>query len=164
MRNTTLVLSILSSGLVGGLMYGWTASVLPGLRHVNDTTYLTTMQTINRKIINPAFTIPFTITPIILAIAAVVFFRAGDARRGWLLASATATYVLGVVVVTVGGNIPLNNELDAFELSTASEAALPGMRREYEGPWNTWHYARTAASVIAFALSAVAAIVESEGN
>lgn len=158
MNDAMALLSILSTGLVAGLMYGWTTSVLPGLRHVDDRTYLTTMQTINRRIINPAFTVPFTITPVILAVAAVVFFNAGQTRQGWLLATSAATYALGVIGVTVGGNIPLNNDLDTFDLHVATDETRDQQRRRYEGPWNRWHYARTAASVGALTLAATAAI------
>ena len=164
MNNTMLLLSILLTGLVGGLMYGWTVSVLPGLRAVDAPTYLNTMQTVNRKIINPAFTVPFTATPFVLAVASVVLFRSGDSRRGWLLASSALIYLVGVVGVTVGGNIPLNNKLDVFELAGATDAALADLRQHYEGSWNAWHYARTVASVLTLIVCSVAAIVEAEGS
>jgi uncharacterized membrane protein len=54
--------------------------------------------------------------PLVLGGAAIMQFRTGDHRRGWLLASATATYVIGVLGVTIGRNVPLNDALDAFDL------------------------------------------------
>lgn len=164
MKDLSLFTAILFSGMIGGLMFGWTVSILPGLRKVSDLTYVSTMQTINREIINPGFTIPFTITPVVLAVAAFVHFRSGQTRRGWLLASACATYVIGVIVVTVGGNIPLNNTLDEFDISAATSDALSAQRADYEGPWNAWHYARTSASMVALALSAAAALVVAESE
>lgn len=164
MKQTLLLLSIISSGLVGGLLYGWTVSVLPGLRRITDTNYVSTMQSINRQIINPLFTIPYIIAPAILAVAAVVHFRAGQNRRAGLLASASVTYLVGVIGVTFGGNIPLNNTLDAFDLGSSGANAITSVRSHYEGRWNSWHYARTVASVVAFSLTTAAAVAAGEAD
>ncbi len=158
-QNALLGASILATGLMSGLWYGWAVSVIPGTRRVPDGTYITTMQSINRAIINPAFVVPFMGIPALLAGASVVQFRAGDSRRGWLLAGATATYVLGVLGVTVGGNVPLNDALDAFDLPDADERAVGIRRRTYERPWNRWHYLRTVGNMGSFALVSAAAIV-----
>ncbi len=151
--------SIVATGLMAGLWYGWTVSVIPGTRRVPDATYIATMQNINRAIINPAFIIPFMGIPVLLAGASIVQFRAGDSRRGWLLAGATATYVVGVLGVTIGGNVPLNDALEAFDLNGSSEQSIANRRRTYETPWNRWHYLRTAANIGSFTLAATAAIV-----
>lgn len=161
-RTILLSSAVIGAGLVAGLFYGWAVSVNPGLRRVSDTTYVTTMQNINRAIINPLFLIPFLGIPVILAAATVSQFRAGDTRRGWYLASATAVYLLGVLGITVGGNIPLNNALDSFDLATASEQALATRRKTYETPWVRWHNVRTVASVMSFSLAAVAAIISAD--
>jgi uncharacterized membrane protein len=97
--------------------------------------------------------------PALLAGASVVQFRAGDTRRGWLLAGATATYLVGVLGVTVGGNVPLNDALDAFDLPDADERDVSTRRRTYERPWNRWHYLRTVGNLGSFALVSAAAIV-----
>ncbi len=162
MRNASLYVSILLSGLTGGLMFGWAVSVLPGLRSVADSTYVSTMQNVNREIINPGFVIPFIITPFILAIASLVHFRTGQPRRGWILAAAGATYVIGVLGITGLGNVPLNDALDDFELGTATVEAISARRHSYEDPWNRWHYLRTAASMIVFAATTAAALVTME--
>jgi uncharacterized membrane protein len=156
--DTLLGTSIIATGLMSGLWYGWTVSVIPGTRRVADTNYVDTMQHINRAIINPAFIIPFMGIPILLGVAAFVQFRSGDARRGWFLASAAGTYVIGVLGVTVGGNVPLNDALDAFDLAGSNDQAVGDRRRSYETSWNRWHYLRTAANVGAFALAAAAAL------
>ncbi len=153
---------IATSGLVAGLLFGWLVSVLPGLAKVSDRAYVTTMQSINREIINPWFLIAFVGTPFVLALAAVAHFAAGEARRGWWLTAAAATYVIGVVGVTAGGNIPLNDELDAFVLDDASESDLAVRRSTYERSWNRFHTVRTLASVVAFALATVPALTDAD--
>lgn len=158
-KNALLGGSIVATGLMSGLLYGWAVSVIPGTKRVTDIAYISTMQSINKSIINPAFIVPYMGIPLVLAGAAVVQFRTGDNRRGWILAGATATYVVGVLGVTIGGNVPLNNALDAFQLSSSSDSSIASRRQSYETPWNRWHYLRTAASVGAFALTSAAALV-----
>ena len=158
-RALTLVASLVSSGLIAGLFFGWMVSVIPGTSVVDDRSYIVTMQNINRQIINPAFVITFVATPAVLAIAAMVHFRAGQTRRGVLLAAAAATYLLGVIGVTAGGNIPLNDALEAFDLNEASFTETNERRTSYESPWNKWHNLRTFASVAALGLTALAGTV-----
>ena len=151
--------SVIGTGLVAGLLYGWAVSVIPGTTRVGDRTYVETMQDINRAIINPAFIIPFIGVPLALGAASVLHLRTGDARRGWLLASGTGTYLIGVLGVTVRGNIPLNDALDAFDLPDAADDALSDRRHTYERPWNRFHRLRTTAGVVSFGLAAAAATV-----
>ncbi len=154
--------SIVGTGLMAGLLYGWAVSVIPGTTRVGDHTYVETMQDINRAIINPAFIIPFMGVPLALGAASILHFRTGDTRRGWLLASATGTYLVGVLGVTIRGNVPLNDALDAFELPAAASDDLSERRSTYERPWNRFHHLRTAASVISFGLAAAAAVVTAD--
>jgi len=88
--------------------------------------------------------------------------RTGDTRRAWLLAGATGTYLVGVLGVTVGGNIPLNDALDAFDLPAARDGDLADRRRTYERPWNLFHGLRTAAGAVSFGLAAAAAMVAAD--
>ena len=148
--------STLSSGLTAGLFFGWAVSVIPGTAKVSDRNYVATMQSINVAIINPLFMLFFLGTAVVLAAGAVVHHRDGQTRRGWLLVAAAATYALGVIGVTAARNVPLNNQLAAFVLDGASEVAVSERRARYEGPWNTWHYIRTVANIVAFCLSIAA--------
>jgi len=154
-----LGVSIIATGLMSGLWYGWAVSVIPGTRRVADANYVDAMRHINRAIINPAFLVPFIGIPLLIVVAAVVQFRSGDARRGWLLAVAAAVYVVGVLGVTARRNVPLNDALDAFDLEGSDADAIGVRRRTYEAPWNRWHYVRTGANVVSFVLAATAALV-----
>ena len=121
------------------------------------------MQHINREIVNPAFVMPFMLTPALLGAAAIAHARAGEHRRAWFLAGAAITYLFGVLGVTAGGNVPLNNTLDSFDASAVTADVLGSIRQNYETRWNQWHSLRTAASVLAFTLATVAATI-SEGD
>ena len=158
-RTLLLVASVLSSGLMAGLFFGWAVSVIPGTKVVGHRSYVTTMQSINREILNPVFIVAFVITPFVLAVAASVDFRAGNTKTAGVLTAVAVTYLVGVIAVTAGGNVPLNDALDTFDLSSASAAELRSRRVSYETPWNRWHNLRTVASIASFALVAYASVL-----
>lgn len=153
-----LVAAIVAVGLVAGFLGGWAVSAVPGLRRVDDRTYVATMQSVNRAILNPLFLVPFMSAMVLPAAAAVVAFMAGRPTRAWLLVAATATYTLGVFAVTAAGNVPLNNELDRFDAAAADEAGLSRMRHHYEDRWNRLHTIRSLLNLLAFGLATVAAL------
>jgi len=163
-RVVLVAAGLISSGLVAGLLYGWLVSVIPGTLRVDDDGYVQTMQRINVAIINPAFLLPFLGTPFILAAAAFATHRAGDHRRAILIGWAAAVYLVGVIGVTLGGNVPLNDQLDRFDLASAVGDQIEGARTGYEGPWNRWHRIRTIASIAAFAMTAVATLLEADAE
>lgn len=154
-RAIVLVTVLVAAGLSAGLLFGWLVSVIPGTARVDDHVYIHTMQEINVGIINPAFLVPFLLTPVGLLGAAALEYRAGNSRRGVALASAAGLYLVGVLGVTLGGNVPLNNTLAEFDLAAASTDAIAAQRHTYEGSWNRWHQVRTVAAVGAFALATI---------
>lgn len=158
MQTTLLLLSICSAGLVAGLLYGWMVSVLPGLARTDDQTFVSSMQAINRAIINPAFVIIFLVAPVIFAASAVVSWRAGEVRRAVWLGAGACIYLVGVLGVTFASNVPLNNKLDGFDLATANAEALANQRAAFEAPWTRWHAVRTAMSAAAMVSVAVAVV------
>lgn len=157
--DVTLIAALLASGLMAGLWFAWVVAAIPGLRLVADRTYVSTMQSINREILNPAFLGTFMGTALVLILAAIVAFRSGRTARGWWLAGAAALYVVGVLGVTVRGNVALNDRLEAFSLDEATDDAVAEQRHTYETAWNRWHNVRTVASTVSFAMAAMATLV-----
>jgi len=145
-----------SSGLMAGLFYAYACSVNPGLGRLSDAGYLAAMQSINRAILNPVFLIVFMGAVLILPIGAYQVFGRPASLPFHLLLAASIVYIVGVFGVTMAANVPLNDRLDAFNLSTASPETLTHMRTEFEGPWNAWNLVRTIAAILAFLLAALA--------
>lgn len=161
-EHVALVAGLVSTALASGTFYGWRVSVIPGTRQVDDHTYIHTMQHINLRIINPGFLVPFLVTPLLLGVAAVLSYRSGNTGRSVTLGVAAVLYVAGVLGVTAGRNVPLNNSLAALDVDASSATELASARRAYEQPWNRWHAVRTAAGVVAFAIAAAAPLVSAE--
>ena len=153
-KSLTLFTAAILTGLSAGLFYAWQISVIPGTRKVIDITYLETMQSINREILNPTFYMIFFGCLILLAISAIQQYNIGITF--WFLLGATLTYLLGTFGVTVFGNVPLNDTLDAMDLAGLAEGEAKEFRHFYEQKWNRFHLIRTAFSVLSFLLSVLA--------
>jgi len=66
--------------------------------------------------------------------------------------------LIGTIVVTFFGNVPLNNALDAIKLNEISVEDLKLTRTAFESSWNNLNLVRTLSSLVALLLFLVAAI------
>ncbi len=69
-----------------------------------------------------------------------------------LLLIASVIYLLGVFIITIKGNIPLNNLLDKSDLEGFSIEDASKLRNEIETKWNNFNLIRTITSSISFIL------------
>lgn len=152
----TLFIAVILTGLSAGFFYAWEVSVIQGTKMVSDKTYLETMQSINRAILNPAFMIVFMGTLFLLAGSSYLQYRNGVSLSFWFMLTATIVYVVGTFGVTVGGNVPLNDALDALDLNQLDAEAMKNFRTSYEGKWNQLHRIRTVFAVVGFVMSLLA--------
>ncbi|MBO0947037.1 anthrone oxygenase family protein [Fibrella forsythiae] len=146
-QTIVLACAALTCALVAGLLFAYACSVNPGLNRLPDTAYVLAMQSINRKIQNPLFFSTFLGTALLLPVAAYMHYQPPLTPRFWLLTAAAATYLVGVIGITVGGNVPLNEALDAFSVDSATAQQIAESRNSFETPWNTLHTIRTVAAV-----------------
>ncbi len=155
LRTLIMFSAVLFTGLSAGLFYAWSVSVIPGTQQVADQTYLQTMQSINRKILNPAFFLVFFGSMVLLCAASIYEFHANKGGF-WFFLAASITYLIGTVGVTGLGNVPLNEQLDVLKLGETQSEALAAFRSFYEENWNRLHLIRTIFAVVAFVLSILA--------
>ena len=160
--NLLLVFTATTTALMAGLFYAWSVSVTPGLAHVTDWEYIAAMQAMNRAILNPVFFAAFMGTLFLLPVSTYMHYAQPLSARFWFLLSATVVYAVGVFGVTIVGNVPLNNALDAFPLATASDADVTARRLSFEGPWNSLNTIRTYAAVLAIVLVILACLSPKE--
>ncbi len=149
----------LITGLSAGLFYAWAVSVIPGTLKISDQAYLETMQSINRAILNPAFYLIFFGSLVLIFFSAFQYYQIGATTRFRLLLAAALCYAIGTFGVTVFGNVPLNESLDALQLGEFSLEEMASTRDGYEGKWNRFHYLRTVFSVLSFMLALLAAFI-----
>ena len=143
------VILILLTGLSAGLCFTWSNAVTTGIGKLDDLSYLSAFQQMNRSIINPLFIIVF-FGPLFAGLLNIYQYSNESSTRIWLLNIAVAVYFFGVIVITIFGNVPLNEILDKTDLATASLEDLQQLRERFETKWNRLHLIRTIASAISF--------------
>ena len=151
-QNLTLFLAVLLSALIAGLFYGYSCSVNPGLGRLADVEYLKAMQSINRAILNPVFFMSFMGTLIVLPICTWLKYTEPPSSGFYFLLSASVLYGIGVFGVTMIGNVPLNEMLDAFDIRSSTASEVSTHRERFERLWNTYHQIRTVSSITVLAL------------
>lgn len=147
-----LLAGAVAAGVASGMMWVFSLGTLQGLLLLLQADAIRAMQAINIAVINPLFLTLFIGTGPFLALLAVLNRFAGP-PSGALLAAALV-YNLGVVGVTVLGNVPLNDALAAVDPSTAS----PGTWAAYVRPWLRYNTARALAGTVASGLLIVGAV------
>ena len=89
--------------------------------------------------------------PVILLFLNTYLFR-NNSISFWLFLVAAILFFVGIGLVTIFGNVPLNEILDKSNLELLSEIELQELRNKFEKPWNNWHTIRTLSSFTAFVL------------
>ncbi len=129
---------------MAGLFFSYSISVSLGLGKLSDKEFLNAMQNINREIQNIPFFICFFGTLIMLPITSFLHYKK---QSFLLLIIAALFYSVGVFAVTAFINVPLNNKLELFEITNASNASARQMRNIFEDRWNFWNNIRSLSSL-----------------
>ncbi|KIF74491.1 hypothetical protein QR77_11925 [Streptomyces sp. 150FB] len=147
-----LALAVISTGLYAGFMLIFLTGIMPALARLTDDQFVVAMRRINEYVPRPVFILVFLAEIAFPAAALAVAVDGRTDTERWLLLAGLVCAVLNHLV-TVGGNIPLNNALAASESTPGVEA-----RAAFEGRWNRLHLVRTLLAVAAFALLVASAL------
>lgn len=150
-KNIVLMLSILFTGLIAGLCFTWSNAITPGIGKLDDFGFLQSFQAMNRAIINPSFLIVF-FGPVILLFINAYLHRNTHSTTFWSFFLAAILFFIGVSLITIFKNLPLNELLDKAVLDQLSSVELNELRTKFEQLWNRWHIQRTIASFTSFSL------------
>jgi len=145
-----LVLTVLVTGLAGGVFAAFSTFVVAGLRRLDPADAAAAMAAINEDAVRPPFMTLFGAAVVVPAAAAVVGLVAGH-DGAWLVVASAVVVVVGMLGVTAVGNVPLNNELMAHR-DAAGWAA-------FDRPWGRLNHVRTVACAASCALAGVALAV-----
>lgn len=151
--------ALLLTAAIFGFFYAYAASVMWGLDAAPAASAIEAMQGINREVRNAAFAPSFFLTPVFLALMAVL--ARGIARLSF--GAATLIYLLGGLVLTVVFNIPLNNEL-AVVLAPEEPAEADAIWSAFSGPWQLYNWVRTGFAGLAVLCTGVGLIALEAGN
>jgi uncharacterized membrane protein len=151
-----LVMAGTLTALLAGLFFAFSVAINDGLARLSDGEYVRAMQSINRVILNPVFYLTFMGPVLLLPTAMVLQWGRPSAIA---LALAAAMYIFGTFGLTMRGNVPLNNVLDAVDTARASDREMSAARSQFERPWNRLHTIRTGAAITATILVFVACLL-----
>ena len=146
--------AVVCNGLLAGTFFAFTCAIVPGLRRVDDRTYVTAFRAINQAILNSWFLAVFLGAPVLAAVAAVLWPGAAVGR--WLVVIGLVC-AIATLAITVAVNVPLNRRLDAAATRTDEDVAAA--RRGFERRWNAAHLVRTLTGIAATAFLAVGVVL-----
>ena len=124
--------SAIGCGLIAGIYFAFSTFVMTSLARLGSAAGIATMNAINVEIVKSLFMPLFLFTTLTSA-----------ALAGGVL------YVLGMFVVTMVFNVPLNDTLAATDPSSTEAASLWA---RYLNDWATWNHIRTISSTLACGL------------
>lgn len=151
MQTLTTVLvwfCVLGCALLGGLYFAFSAFIMRALRE-SGMAGVTAMNAINRVILRSAFMPLFFGTTLASAALAVISLMDFDAPGAAYLLSGGLLYVIGMFLVTMLFNVPLNN---ALQNVTADSRTGMAIWNDYLRRWTLWNHVRTVSCLAASAL------------
>ena len=149
-------LCALGSGAIGGVFFAFSNFVMPALARLTPAEGIHAMQAINVTVLNRLFLGTFMGTGALSLAATVLALLRWNGVDSLCAVLGATTYVLGSILVTMRGNVPLNNALMRV---TQADALAEAVWRNYLRDWTKWNTVRTIACFVAMALFVVALIV-----
>jgi len=160
-KSIILFIAILLSGLLAGIFFTWTNAITPGIGKLDDLAYLQVFQHMNRAILNPLFFIIF-MGALLFSVASTYYYKSDSKLIFRMLIIATVIYFIGVFIVTIIGNLPLNDLIDKSVLESLSKIEIIELREKYEIKWNKLHLIRTITSTSTFFILIAVSIINNK--
>jgi len=161
LRTLVLVIATLSMGLMAGAFALYAHTIMPGLGRVDNRTFLTAFQALDRAIINPWFLGGGFVGAMVFTLLAAVVHH-GRTAFPWVVVALVLYAIAFVVTITI--HLPLNDALKAAgDPSILADPAA--VRRAFNEPrWVVGNLVRVATTTPAFALLAWALVVHGKSS
>jgi uncharacterized membrane protein len=152
MRTITLA-TALGSGVMGGVLFGFSSFVMPALHRLPASDAVRAMQAMN--VTAPrGLALPLVASGLgSVVVGAWALARSSGSARGLLVAGAAAG--LAAFAVTAAYHVPRNNALDRVDASSAASATAWAA---YEPGWVAMNHVRTTLSLASAALLVAGAL------
>ena len=157
LRGAVLVVATMTVGFMAGVFGLYANAIMPGLRRIDDRTFVGSFQSIDRAIINPLFMAMFFGALLFPGVSVVLHLPAGERSvLPWTVA-AFGLYLV-VFVITIAVNVPMNDAIKAA--GDPDDTGDPSSVRASfdEAKWHRWNVARTLMSTSGFACLAIALV------
>src|SRR5262249_10256592 len=144
-----LWLAAIGCGLLAGVYFAFSTFIMTALGRIEQAQGIAAMKSIDSTILHSLF-MPFfygtTLASLVLLVMG--FIRRGKPGAMAMLAGGLI-YVVGMFLVTVFFNVPLNNALAAVDPGSGAAATVWA---RFLKDWTLWNHVRTISSTAASAL------------
>ena len=146
-----LGLATVAVGMMAGVFAIYAIAVMPGLRRVDDRTFVGAFQ----AVVTPVFLGLFLGALVLPVVAAVLLAGDGGAALSWTVTGIVA--YLAVIAITARIHVPRNDALKAA--GDPDEIDLPAVRAAFdEQRWASWNIVRASVCTSAFACLVLALV------
>lgn len=135
--------SVIACALVAGVFLTFSDFVMKSLAASETAGGIESMQIINRKVFKFVFMVLLlgmsALSPLLIGCA---YFYVSGSASSWAIADGTI-YLLGVFLVSLVFNVPMNQRLDAMDYASSDAASY---WKTYVPVWSFWNYIRAISS------------------
>lgn len=149
MATLLIALAVVATGLYAGFMLIFLTGIMPALGRLTDEQFVAAMRRVNEDVPRGVFVSVMLASVAFPAAALAVPGDDGRPAAQWILLAAGLGLVVLNHLVTIAGNIPLNNALAASERTGAADREV---RAAFETRWNRLHLVRTLLATAGFVL------------
>jgi len=149
-----VVATAVGSAVNGGVLFAFSSFVMPALDRLDPGESIAAMQAINVAAVGPAFMTVLFGTAALAAGTLVLGGRHWRSRTGKLLVVGSVLFLAGVIALTAGYHVPLNDALAPVDPARGDAARIWA---DYARGWTALNHVRAAAGVAAGVVLTVAA-------
>ncbi|MEO0575418.1 MAG: anthrone oxygenase family protein [Pseudomonadota bacterium] len=149
------------SAIIGGVFSAFSEFIMKGLLRSEPAGGIESMQHINRTVLKTQFVagiLSITLFSVVFAIYSLVVFQ-GAALVVLILAP--VVYVPTVFLMTMFGNVPMNNKLEQLDHTSGEAAAY---WHQYGSLWTRLNHVRSLGSIATAGLYIIAAVTLMTSN
>lgn len=150
-----LITGLMLIASVLGILALYSHTIMPGLKHTDNTTFVRSFQAIDRQIINPIFMLQFFAPLFVLGLAAYYAFKHHLVEAKYICIALVCYFVAVIVTMTV--NVPLNDGIKKLTNLQSTESFASARAQFQESKWLLFNHIRTAFTLVA-TLSTAAAV------
>ncbi|NBD95109.1 MAG: DUF1772 domain-containing protein [Gammaproteobacteria bacterium] len=159
MNTITTVLVVAAaagSAIVGGIFFAFSNFVMGALARIPPPEGIRAMQSINVVVLNGGFLSVFAGTALLFLVLGTLGVLQWNSGHGPYLLGASVAYLVGTWLLTIAGNVPLNDHLarQAPETEAAEQAW-----QQYLERWTRLNSRRTGAAILASLLLLLALVL-----
>ena len=149
------VIALITSGIMAGLFFVFSNFAMTVLAALPHPAGMQAMQGVNEKILNKVFLSVFFLAALLpLPLAGLVLLSstaANTTTQTLFLLAGCVLYFVGVFLVTLLKNVPMNNRLARFDTNYAdyNQQAAQTYWQFYLVRWTQWNHIRTASAIAA---------------